>query len=89
MALMLADILRKVPALAVTPLIIWAIGMTVYAVQWKTQVEYQLGGVMEAVQNNATQSERIVSLEQNILFLREDVRDLKNIITNANQGGGK
>ena len=91
MALMLADILRKVPALAVTPLVIWAIGMTIYAVQWKTQVDYQLGNVMQAVQDSATQSERIVSLEQNILFLREDVRDLKTILTsaNANQGGGK
>lgn len=89
MALMLADILRRVPALAVLPLIVWAIGMTVYAVSWKTQIDYQLNDVMQTLQNTATQSERIVSLEQNILFLREDVRDLKNILTSANTGGGK
>lgn len=89
MALMLADILRRVPALAVLPLIAWAIGMTVYAVSWKTQIDYQLNDVMQTLQNTATQSERIVSLEQNILFLREDVRDLKNILTSANTGGGK
>lgn len=91
MALMLADILRKVPALTVLPLIVWAIGMTVYAVSWKTQIDYQLGHVMSSLQSTATQSERIVSLEQNILFLREDVRDLKTILTNSTTitGGGK
>ena len=91
MALMIADLLRKVPALSVIPLIVWAIGMTVYAVAWKTQIDYQLGHVMRAVQSSATQSERIVSLEQNILFLREDVRDLKQFLTGLtnNQGGGK
>ena len=89
MALMLADILRRVPALTVLPLIVWAIGMTVYAVSWKTQIDYQLNDVVQTLQNTATQSERIVSLEQNILFLREDVRDLKNILTSANTGGGK
>ena len=73
----LNDLLRRVPLLAIMPIIAWAFGMTVYTVQWKTQIDWQIAQVVAATTQVARQTERLIALEQSITFLREDIQELK------------
>jgi len=66
--------------LAVTPLVLWALGMTVYTVQWKTQIDLQLDRVVTASESLQKQSERIIRLEQHVEYMREDVMAMRAVL---------
>lgn len=82
MTLMLNDLLKRTPLLALIPFIIWALGMTVYTVQWKTQIDYQIERMVVASESMQKQSERIIRLEQNVDYMREDVLALRAVLFN-------
>lgn len=74
---MLSDILRRIPVLTIIPLIAWALGMTVYTATWKAQTDYKLDTVLLAISTLDTQTERIVAMEQKLIFLADSVREMK------------
>lgn len=80
MTVMLADLLKRVPLLAITPLVLWALGMTVYTVQWKTQIDIQLDRMVTASESLQKQSERIIRLEQHVEYMREDVMAMRAVL---------
>jgi len=80
MTMMLNDLLKRTPLLAIVPFIAWALGMTVYTVQWKTQIDYQIERMVAASESLQKQSERIVRLEQNVEYMREDVLALRAVL---------
>jgi hypothetical protein len=82
MTLMLNDLLKRTPLLALIPFVIWALGMTVYTVQWKTQIDYQIERMVVASESMQKQSERIIRLEQNVDYMREDVLALRAVLFN-------
>ena len=88
MTMMLNDLLKRTPLLAIVPFIVWMLGMTVYTIQWKTTTDYQLDRVVEASSQVAKQAERIIAVEQQVAFIREDIKDLKQFFAQPN-GGGK
>jgi hypothetical protein len=83
--MMLNDILKRVPLLALVPFVVWALGMTVYTVQWKTQIEYQLEQLSSSGSTDRQQAERISAIEQSIAYLREDVQDVKKFLLNNSE----
>lgn len=85
MTMMLNDILKRVPLLALVPFVVWALGMTVYTVQWKTQIEYQLEQLSSSGSTDRQQAERISAIEQSIAYLREDVQDVKKFLLNNSE----
>lgn len=88
MTMMLNDLLKRTPLLAIVPFIVWMLGMTVYTIQWKTTTDYQLDRVVEASSQVAKQAERIIAVEQQVAFIREDIKDLKQFFARPT-GGGK
>lgn len=82
MTMMLNDLLKRTPLLAVLPFIAWSLGMTVYTVQWKTQIDYQIERMVAASESIQRHSERIVRLEQNVEYMREDVLALRAVMFN-------
>lgn len=84
MTVMLNDLLKRTPLLAVVPFIIWMLGITVYTIQWKTTTDYQLDRVVEASSQVAKQAERIITVEQQVAFIREDIQDLKQFFVKPN-----
>jgi hypothetical protein len=82
MTMMLNDLLKRTPLLALIPFIVWALGMTVYTVQWKTQIDYQIERMVVASESMQKQSERIIRLEQNVDYMREDVLALRAVLFN-------
>lgn len=88
MTMMLNDLLKRTPLLAIVPFIVWMLGMTVYTIQWKTTTDYQLDRVVEASSQVAKQAERIIAVEQQVAFIREDIKDLKQFFAQPT-GGGK
>lgn len=80
MTMMINDILKRIPLLALLPLVVWAFGMTIYTVSWKTQIEYQLAQVIASSATGGKQAERISAIEQSLAYLREDVQDVKNFL---------
>jgi len=77
---MINDLLRRVPILTLVPVVIWAFGMTVYVATWKAQTEYKIDAVFEAITKIEDQNDRVIAMEQKIIYLADSVRELKETI---------
>jgi len=80
---MINDLLRRIPMLTVLPLLVWLFGMTAYTASWKAETDYKLSRVLEATDGIEQQTERVVALEQKILFLTDYVREIKETLKDA------
>ncbi len=56
------DLLRRVPMLAVLPLIVWLFGMTAWTASWKAETDYKLSLVMKTSTAIEEQSDRVIAI---------------------------
>lgn len=74
------DLLRRVPMLAVLPLIVWLFGMTAWTASWKAETDYKLSLVMKTSTAIEEQSDRVIAIEQKLIYLTDYVRELKDVL---------
>ncbi len=74
------DLLRRVPMLAVLPLIVWLFGMTAWTASWKAETDYKLSLVMKTSTAIEEQSERVIAIEQKLIYLTDYVREMKDAL---------
>ena len=79
------DLLRRVPMLAVIPLIVWLFGMTAWTASWKAETDYKLAKMVEASNGIEIQAQRIVAIEQKLIYIVESVREIKETMKEKNQ----
>lgn len=72
----LNDLLRRIPMLTLLPLLVWLFGMTAYTSSWKAETDYKLSQMLEATARIEPQTERIVALEQKIIYISDYVREI-------------
>ena len=73
----LNDLLRRVPMLAILPLVVWLFGMTAYTASWKAETDYKVAKLIETSTSIDAQMERIVAMEQKLIYITEYVREIK------------
>lgn len=76
----LNDLLRRVPMLAVLPLIVWLFGMTAWTASWKAETDYKLSLVMKTSTAIEEQSDRVIAIEQKLIYLTDYVREMKDAL---------
>lgn len=76
----LNDLLRRVPMLAIIPLIVWLFGMTAWTASWKAETDYKLSLVMETSTVIEDQSSRLIAMEQKLIYLTDYVREIKDAL---------
>ena len=76
----LNDLLRRVPMLAVLPLIVWLFGMTAWTASWKAETDYKLSVVMKTSTAIEEQSDRVIAIEQKLIYLTDYVREMKDAL---------
>ena len=74
------DLLRRVPMLAVLPLIVWLFGMTAWTASWKAETDYKLSLVMRTSTAIEEQSERIIAMEQKLIYITDYIREMKDAL---------
>lgn len=74
------DLLRRVPMLAVLPLIVWLFGMTAWTASWKAETDYKLSLVMKTSTAIEEQSERIIAMEQKLIYITDYIREMKDAL---------
>jgi hypothetical protein len=74
------DLLRRVPMLAVLPLIVWLFGMTAWTASWKAETDYKLSLVMKTSTAIEEQSDRVIAIEQKLIYLTDYVREMKDAL---------
>ena len=74
------DLLRRVPMLAVLPLIVWLFGMTAWTASWKAETDYKLSVVMKTSTAIEEQSDRVIAIEQKLIYLTDYVREMKDAL---------
>ena len=74
------DLLRRVPMLAVLPLIVWLFGMTAWTASWKAETDYKLSVVMKTSTAIEEQSDRVIAIEQKLIYLTDYVREMKDVL---------
>ena len=74
------DLLRRVPMLAVLPLMVWLFGMTAWTASWKAETDYKLSVVMKTSTAIEEQSERVIAIEQKLIYLTDYVREMKDVL---------
>lgn len=73
----LNDLLRRVPMLAVIPLIVWLFGMTAWTASWKAETDYKVEKLIETSTNIDVQMQRIIAMEQKLIYITEYMREIK------------
>lgn len=76
----LNDLLRRVPMLAVLPLIVWLFGMTAWTASWKAETDYKVAKLIETSSNIDAQMERIVAMEQKLIYITDYIREMKDAL---------
>lgn len=76
----LNDLLRRVPMLAVLPLIVWLFGMTAWTASWKAETDYKVEKLIETSSNIDAQMERIVAMEQKLIYITDYIREMKDAL---------
>ena len=76
----LNDLLRRIPMLAVLPLIVWLFGMTAWTASWKAETDYKLSLVMKTSTAIEEQSERIIAMEQKLIYITDYIREMKDAL---------
>lgn len=76
----LNDLLRRIPMLAVLPLIVWLFGMTAWTASWKAETDYKLSLVMKTSTAIEEQSDRVIAIEQKLIYLTDYVREMKDAL---------
>lgn len=76
----LNDLLRRVPMLAIIPLIVWLFGMTAWTASWKAETDYKLQEVMKSSTVIEDQSSRLIAMEQKLIYLTDYVREIKDAL---------
>ena len=66
--------------LAILPLIVWLFGMTAWTASWKAETDYKVAKLIETSSNIDTQMERIVAMEQKLIYITDGIRELKDAI---------
>jgi hypothetical protein len=66
--------------LAVLPLIVWLFGMTAWTASWKAETDYKLSLVMKTSTAIEEQSERVIAIEQKLIYLTDYVREMKDAL---------
>ena len=74
------DLLRRIPLLAVLPLMVWLFGMTAWISSWKAETDYKLSLVMKASTAIEEQSDRVIAIEQKLIYLTDYVREMKDAL---------
>lgn len=74
----LNDLLRRIPMLAVLPLIVWLFGMTAWTASWKAETDYKVAKLIETSSNIDAQMERIVAMEQKLIYITDYIREMKD-----------
>lgn len=81
----LNDLLRRVPLLMLVPFMVWLFGMTAWTASWKAETDYKLSKMVEASAGLEAQAERIVAIEQRLIYITEYVREMKDNMKEKNQ----
>ena len=66
--------------LAVLPLIVWLFGMTALTASWKAETDYKLSLVMKTSTAIEEQSERIIAMEQKLIYITDYIREMKDAL---------
>lgn len=74
------DLLRRVPMLAVLPLIVWLFGMTAWTASWKAETDYKVAKLIETSSSIDAQMERIVAMEQKLIYITDYIREMKDAL---------
>lgn len=74
----LNDLLRRVPMLAIVPLIVWLFGMTAWTASWKAETDFKIQQVIKAASAIEDQTERVIAMEQKLIYLTDYVREMKD-----------
>lgn len=84
MTVMIADMIKRIPALSVVPLMVWALSMTIYVVAWKTHIEHQIEAMEKTSALTSEQVARVAAVEQSLQFVREDLQQIKSLLMKEN-----
>lgn len=76
----LNDLLRRVPMLAIVPLIVWLFGMTAWTASWKAETDFKISQVIKAASAIEDQTERVIAMEQKLIYLTDYVREMKDTL---------
>lgn len=66
--------------LAVLPLIVWLFGMTAWTASWKAETDYKVAKLIETSSNIDAQMERIVAMEQKLIYITDYIREMKDAL---------